>query len=276
MKLDYNTDMYRDLTGTNYYYFYLAERELYKEFAARNPEVSFEGCAGGGARTDIANIFNLYHGHFVSDTVHPLEILRSRQNIALRMLPSYMGSWIVAQEIHFPVNTYTDHDIENRMKVISCGDAWWEQTVDYSMDFVMKCNLPGEYGFSCDLSSFSEKTLETIRKANEFGIANKGLLETGICHLLTKPKKINDISGWTAFQIESRKLNQSLVFVYRLTGDEESYLVFPKGIESDKKYKINIDEGEMLTVDGFDIINNGIRIDCSMRYMAKIIKIEVV
>lgn len=276
MKLDYNTDMYRDLTGTNYYYYYIAERELYREFQERNPQVSFEGCAGGGARTDIANVFNLYHGHFVSDTVHPLEILRSRQNVAMRMTPAYMGSWIVAQEVKFPVNTYTDHDIDKRTKVITCGDAWWEQTVDYNLDFVMACNLLGEYGFSADLAAFSEKNQEIIRKANLYGIEHKELLETSIAHLLTEPKLMNDITGWTLIQLESEKLGESLVFAFRLTDDAESYYAFPKGIDTGRKYSVEFYDGTSAEMSGEDIVNYGIRIDCAKRYSAMIIDIKAI
>lgn len=276
MKLDYNTDMFRDLTGTNYYYYYIAERELYREFQERNPQVTFEGCAGGGARTDIPNVFNLYHGHFVSDTVHPLEVLRSRQNVAMRMTPAYMGSWIVAQEVKFPVNTYTDHDIDKRTKVITCGDAWWEQTVDYSLDFVMACNLIGEYGFSADLAAFSEKNQEIIRKANLYGIKHKELLETSIAHLLTEPKKMNDISGWELIQLESEKLEESLVFAFRLTDDAESYYVFPKGIDTSRRYAVEFYDGTCFETDGADIVNYGIRIDCPTRYSAMIVDLKAI
>lgn len=266
--------MLRDLTGSNFYRYYQGEKKLYNEIRRRNPQCSFEGCAGGGMRTDIANVLGTcFHGHFISDTVHPLEILRMRQNIMLRLLPQYTGSWAVLCEIPLRNSTYTNHDWRNRTKCICAGDAWWEHTVDYSLDFVLTANLMGQYGFSGDLSLLSETSKQKIMQANLFQKKYQRFLARSICHSLTKICSLNDISGWTIIEYENLDAQGSVIFAFRCVDDAESMFVYPKGINKNVDYRVLVNGENVGLICGKELCKNGILISCPTRYEARIIEI---
>ena len=278
MKIDYNTDMFRDLTGTNYYYYALAEKELYERIRRENPSCTFEGCAAGGGRTDIYNMFVNYHGHFISDTVHPLEILRMRQSISLRTRTAFTGSWAVLQEVPFPVSTYTNRDKERRTKIISAGDAWWEKTVEYPIQFVLAVNMLGQFGFSGNLASLGERSLEEAKAAVGFAKSHRAMMARSICHLLTLPRALSDIGGWPIFQFEDPETGSHLIFVFRLADEAESILLFPEQIDPQAEYRIRYEDlsrgdGKDEKRTGRSIMEKGIPIHCPMHYEARIIEI---
>ena len=272
MKIDYNTDMYRDLTGTNYYYYALAEQELYDRLRRENPRCTFEGCAAGGGRTDIPNMFVNFHGHFITDTVHPLEVLRMRQEITLRTRTAFTGSWLVLQEVPFPVSTYTDHRKELRTKIISAGDAWWEQTVDYSIRFALAVNLLGQFGFSGNLASLGPEAAAAAKEAVSFAKGHRAMMARSICHLLTMPRPLSDIGGWAAFQYEDPETGNHLLFSFRLADDAEDMILFPYAVDPLAEYLIR-SEGTEGKRSGKDLAEKGIALHCPMHYEAKIIEI---
>lgn len=236
MKLDYNSHMFRDLTGSNYYRYYQGERQMMEEIRRRNPQCCFEGCASGGLRTDIFNAQVNYNGHFVSDTVHPLECLRIRQNFALRMLPSYAGAWMVVHETPMGIGTYFNHNRLTRTKVLSAGDPWWDHTVDVTADFAAKVNLLGQWGISGDISSLRDGSVQTFMEAGRFYEAHQDFLGRSVCHLLTHLQEQNDVTGWTAVQYENVDGKGSLLFAFRLIDDSEELILFPKNLDEETQY----------------------------------------
>ena len=273
MKIDYNTDMYRDLTGTNYYYYALAEQKLYERLRRENPQCTFEGCAGGGGRTDLYNMFVNFHGHFISDTVHPLEILRMRQEITLRTRTAFTGSWAVLQEVPFPVSTYTDHDKEKRRKIISAGDAWWEKTVEYPIQFVLAVNLLGQFGFSGNLASLGPEARAAAKEAVSFAKAHRKMMARSICHLLTLPRPLSDIGGWAAFQYEDPAEGSQLLFAFRLADEAEDFILFPEALDPGAGYRICMD-GEERDLSGRELMQKGITVHCPMHYEARIVQLR--
>lgn len=273
MKLDFNSDMLRDRTGSNYYRYYVGEHEFMRMINERNPTCSFEGCAGGGLRSDFHSTLAFYHGFFCSDTPHPLETLRIRQGISLRMLTSYSGSWLIMQETPFHISSYQLRNREERTKVFACGDGWWQQTVDVSADFAAKVNLLGEMGLSGDLTSFGTETANTVRKAVEFYHDHQAFMGRSICHLLTKTQPLNDITGWTAMQYENVDGEGSLVFVFRLVDNAESFVVYPKNLEADRTYRVICDGQEQDSLTGAELAAFGITVHCPDRYSARLIEL---
>lgn len=270
MKLDYNTNMLRDLTGENFYRYYLGERRFMAEIRRRNPECSFEGCASGGLRTDFHSVMTQFHGHFVSDTVNPLEILRMRQNTLPRLLPAYMGSWIVLQETPFAVGTYFNHNRNERTKVLSAGDGWWDQTVDVNVDFALTVNLLGEWGISGDLESLSAENRAKVRQAAEFYEAHRGFMAHTVCHALTAMQPVDHCRGWVAMQYENTRGLGSLLYVFRLVDDSDTLFVYPKNLCPDQTYRVLLGEEELGCRTGADLTAFGIEACCPGRYEARL------
>lgn len=270
--LDFNTNMGRDLTGTNFYYYMLYEPKLYEEIRRRNPGCWIEGNSGGGRRSDIVNSLKYYDGFFISDTVDPLEILRVRQGYALRNLPAFSAAWYVMQEVDFPCSSYEDHQREGKKKVFCCGDPWWERVVDYSPEFGLAVGCMGELGFTGNIGSLTGENKELVKKTVEEFSNDREFLRKTICHLLTEPKPMDDITGWAVMQYENEEMKRSRIFAFRLVDDTEQYFVYPKNIDDSKKYKIVANEtAAQLT--GKEINCFGIMIDCPKRYSARIIDI---
>ena len=273
LKLDYNTNMLRDLTGSNFYRYYRGEQQLMEEIRRRNPQCSLEGCASGGLRTDFHGVMAYYHGHFASDTVNPLEILRIRQNAAPRLLPAYLGSWLVAQEVPFPASTYTDHRREARRKVLTCGDAWWEQALDVPLEFALHVNLLGEWGLSGDLTSLSPASLETIRNAVAFHNCHRPFMARTVCHPLTALAPMDDLHGWAALQYENTDGLGSVIFAFRLIDDADTLFVYPRNLIPHRRYRLIRFGEELGLVTGEELTDNGIAIHCPQRYASAVLEL---
>ena len=273
MKLDFNSNMLRDRTGSNYYRYFRAEEEMMRMIRERNPGCTFEGCSSGGMRSDFHNCMNIYHGFFISDTVNPLECLRIRQGAALRMLPPYLGAWTVIHETNFNTVSYFDRDSENRRKILAAADPWWKQTVDVTADFAVKTSLMGEWGLSGDLTSYSEETKASVRKAAEFYEKHRRFLSRCVCRLLTGIQPLNDFTGWTAVQYDNIDGEGSMIFVFRLIDDAEGFILFPEGVDPSKGYRIVFDEEDKGVLSGSEITSDGVKVVCGSRYEGKIISL---
>ena len=273
MKLDFNSNMLRDLTGSNYYRYYRAEEELLSMIRERNPGVSFEGCSSGGMRSDFTSCLGFYHGFFLSDTVHPLECLRIRQGAASRVPPSYLGAWSVIHEASFDIVSYFDRDAKNRRKVLAAGDPWWDHTFDISADLAVKTGLMGEWGLSGDLLSYGDATRAAVRAGAGFYERHRRFMARSVCRLLTPPKGVSDFTGWCAAQYENIDGEGSLIFVFRLIDDTDEYIVFPEGIDPNVSYLVSDDGGTPDVMPGEDIISYGIKVKCRKRYEGRIISL---
>ncbi len=273
MKLDYNSNMFRDLTGSNFYRYYQGEKKLMEEICRRNPECYFEGCASGGLRTDIFNSLVNFSGHFVSDTVNPLECLRIRQNIAPRMLPAYTGTWSVLQETPMGIGTYFNHNRLTRTKTLSAGDPWWDYTVDVSADFAVKVDLMGQWGISGDISSFGEETQKTLEQAGKFYADHLDFMGRTVCHPLTRLQALHDLTGWTAMQYENVDGKGSLLFVFRLIDDGDELVLFPRNLEPETRYTVRCDGVGLGIMTGEMLTSRGLAVTCTKRYEAKIVEI---
>ena len=270
--LDFNTNMGRDLTGTNFYYYMLYEPRLYEEIRRRNPGCWIEGNSGGGRRSDIVNSLKYYDGFFITDTVDPLETLRVRQGYALRNLPAFSAAWYVMQEVPFPCSSYEDHNRAGKRKVFCCGDPWWERVVDYSPEFALAVGCMGELGFTGNLGSLTGENRELIRKTVEAFSNDRQFLRRTVCHLLTEPRPMDDITGWALLQYENAEMRRSRIFAFRLVDDTERYYAFPKNITDDKCYKVIFPDSS-IAMTGREINSFGIPIHCPKRYSAKILDI---
>lgn len=273
MKLDFNSNMYRDLTGSNYYRYFRAEAELMEMIRRRNPGCSFEGCASGGMRSDFHNCLHFHHGFFVSDTVHPIECMRIRQGASLRMLPSYTGAWLVMHETPLGIDSYFVRNRKVRTKLLAAGDPWWNSTVDVTADFAVKANLMGEWGLSGDLGSYGEDTVKTVQWGIAFYEAHRGFLARSVSHLLTGVQSVNDHTGWTVVQYENIDGAGHLIFAFRLIDDTRTFVVFPKNLSPDKTYRVTIDGANGKTMRGAEILSEGIQTECASRCEGKIIEL---
>ncbi|MDL2237317.1 alpha-galactosidase [Christensenellaceae bacterium OttesenSCG-928-K19] len=273
MKVDCNINMQRDLTGSNFYRYYRVWNDIMGRVIKDHPQCVFEGCASGGLRTDIENVLDRFAGHFISDSVHPLETLHMRQSAALRILPQYLGSWMVAQQVSLPVASYFNHETHKRKKLLACADAWWERVVDLSADFCMKTLIMGNAGFSGNIASFDEDTVQTIQKWLAFYHRKQDFFAKATCRNLTEAKGIHSIGGWVVMQYTAAKRDRMLLFAFRLQSNVPHFICYPAHIAKNQTYNVLIDDVPMGEKTGQELAALGITLECKDWYSARIVEL---
>ncbi|TCC60294.1 alpha-galactosidase [Kribbella pittospori] len=127
-------DQRRDLDGrvvTNLY-------AILDRLRVEHPEVSVEGCAGGGARVDLgmaARVDTLWP----SDNTAPLDRLRIQQGFRTGFAPHLMSSWVT--------DAVGTHDGRER-----------------SLDFRFHVAMAGVLGIGADLSRWNDEQLSTAAR----------------------------------------------------------------------------------------------------------------
>jgi alpha-galactosidase len=127
-------DQRRDLDGlvvTNLY-------TILDRLRTRHPEVYVEGCAGGGARVDLAMAAHV-DTLWPSDNTAPLDRLRIQQGFRTGFAPHLMSSWVT--------DAVGTHDGRER-----------------SFDFRFHVAMAGVLGIGADLSRWSDEQLTTASR----------------------------------------------------------------------------------------------------------------
>lgn len=276
IKIDYNSNFFRDLGGENYYRYCLASDRLMKRAREACPQTIFEGCASGGLRTDIRQVMEKSANHFISDSVHPTEVLRMRQNAALRMLPQYFTTWSVLEEVPFPISSNRDRNRHARRKLFASADAEWIKVLDVSTDYSAVTTFAGCPGISGDLETLSADTKSRIKEWVEFYQENRRFLEKCVCHLITAPGKIDDINGWVVMQYEHIGGEGSMLYAWRLNDDVSAFACYPKNIEKDRVYRVETLDREAEERTGESLQVEGLEIRCEEYFGATVVKLKKV
>ena len=274
IKIDYNSNYFRDLHGDNFYRYFQASDRMMKRAREACPQTIFEGCSAGGRRTVILQTMEKSALHFISDTANPSEVIRMRHNAALRLPPQYLSTWSVLAESPFHISSYTDRNRMERRKLFVSADAEWSKILDVSVDYSAATTFAGCPGFSGDLETLSEATLARFRKWIEVYNANADFLTRCVCHLLTAPTKIDDINGWSVMQYENMDGEGSLIYAYRLNGDVDVFPCYPKNLDFSATYCIETFDGETTEISGRELSISGLEIKIKDYYDATLLKLR--
>ncbi len=182
---------------------------------AAYPGTVFEGCASGGMRFDL-NTLAHFDAHFLTDTVHPVDVLRIWQGALLRLPPGGIIKWAVLRSVGRTMPTYTKSLADSPVTVAAPGGALWEPSETVDLDFAAAVALPGMFGLSGDLAGLPEEALERLAAHVAFYKRWRSAIRQSFAHLLTPPCAKEDRRGWAAVQLEHLGTGDHLVFVYRL------------------------------------------------------------
>jgi alpha-galactosidase len=241
MKIDYNFELGPDPHQAAHVGYFQAWHALLAELPIRYPDTTFEACASGAMRMDLA-MARLHPFHFISDTVNPVDQLRIFQGALLRLPPGRSGFWSVLRSIG---NTIPDYgkplDQAQPKIVVPCGGVWDPaQTVD--PDFALHVACLGMFGMSGDLMNLPESVRDRIRLHLDFFKVWRRFIHTAEVTPLVPARPKSDRSGWLAFHYQQPGNPDSLLYVFRL-----------QDVQADRSWRLpDLDSSSSYSVRPFD------------------------
>ncbi|MEA1949877.1 MAG: alpha-galactosidase [Planctomycetota bacterium] len=281
MKVDFNFRLGPDTSGSDpsggeLSGYYEAWYRLLDEIRQKYPHTIFEGCASGAMRLDL-NTLPHFDGHFLSDTVDPVDVLRIWQGALLRLPPGQLIKWAVLRSIGQTIPTYTKSLADSPPAMIAPCGAIWEPAKTVDLDFAVAAALPGIFGLGGDLAGMPPDARQQLSRHVAFFKQWREFMRGSQAHLLTPPKPKQDRQGWAAVQLTNPRGDASLLFAYRLDQSADSRRFVLRGLHADKEYRISShipSDRETYSRCGADLLRDGIRVELPTRYRAAIFVLE--
>lgn len=257
MKVDFNMEL--GSPGDALHGYYLRWYSLLDDLRRRCPDTFFEGCASGGMRLDLHTLAH-FDGHFLSDTVNPVDVLRITQGTALRVPPGRITKWAVIRGVGTKIPRYEHPLSEAPDRVLSTGRDGWEDARVYDLDFICRAALPGILGLSGDQTGLPEGVLLRLRHHVEIYKQWRHFLVNCICELLTPVEPLNDRAGWIAFQIINPEYAEiSMLLAYRLEDGVAEHRFRLNRLNQNCIYQVENDDtpGEVELLSGKQLAETG-------------------
>ncbi|MEI6072825.1 MAG: alpha-galactosidase [Verrucomicrobiae bacterium] len=213
MKVDFNFALDADASGRELHRYSAEWYRLLDEVRTAYPQTFFEGCSSGALRGDL-NTMARFDGHFLSDTVNPVDMLRISQGAWLRLPPGRITRWMVVRPAGQAVPRYGMSLADSPQTILTPCGPLWEPAETVDLNFALLASMPGMMGFSGDLAGLSPEHRAQIADAVAFYKAWRRVMTGAAGHLLTPPEPLTRRKGWIGLQLQAKDV--SLVFVYRL------------------------------------------------------------
>lgn len=274
MKVDFNFELGDDPAELNGYY--ARWYALLDDLHAAYPGVVFEGCASGGMRSDLNTLSHLAC-HFLSDTVHPVDVIRIREGALLRLPPGKVAAWSVLRAVGATIPIYGSPLDQAQVSVVTpCGAIWTpSETID--VDFAAGVAMPGMLGLSGDLAGLPKDAQARLQRHVAFYKVWRHLIAGASAHLLTPVRPKEDRTGWAALQLQDPQTTTSLLFAYRLDDGVHRRWFRLQGLHDSTRYRVNRHQpggGETQTLTGHTLMSGGLPVELDARYRAAIFAIE--
>jgi alpha-galactosidase len=212
LKIDFNQPIGPDPRRAAMRGYYDVWYDLLDELRGRFPQTFFENCASGAMRLDLES-YRHFSGHFLSDTVHPVDSIRLAQGTLLRIPPGGIYTWAVlgpgGPAPHYPAAARTAPP-----SAVTPCDAMWHRTEKLDLGFVLAAALPGMIGLSGNLADLAPSLRQDMRRWTELWKEHRDWLRYSRAHLLTPVRSQLDNTGWAAFEYADG--DHALVLVFRL------------------------------------------------------------
>lgn len=272
MKVDFNFSLGYDASDAELLRYYEAWYRLIDEVRQAYPRTFFEGCASGGMRSDLHTLSH-FDGHFLTDTVHPVDVLRISEGALLRLPPGRLTKWAVLRSLGRHIPRYTLSVAESPIAVATPGGALWEPAQTVDVDFAAAVCLPGMFGVSGDLASLPAEARDRLRRHIAFWKRWRHLIVGSIAHLLFPPRPLADRTGWSAIQLQHPQEAANLVFVYRLADARQQIAIPLRGLDPDATYTISQEGAAVASpihCSGRELMREGLIAEAAAPYNAAI------
>lgn len=224
---------------------------MYERLKKRFPDVIFENCASGGARTDLGLMKNFCHT-WVSDNQQMPRSIEITNGMTMVLPPERVDRLFAGMGCHRTGELYAH--MRNTM------------LTHMSLNVIAPaCLTP------------NTESMEFVKHSVEL-YKNKirPMMPECLVYHHTPDRKTAEEKKYQALEICSPDNSIGFVAVYTLSyvaADE--FVVFPKGVSSGKKYSVTLDNsGTEYEIDGKDINANGIRLRINSSLSSELIMYE--
>ena len=209
--------------------------KMYKNLKKRFPDVIFENCAGGGARTDLGMMKNFNHT-WVSDCQRAPHSAMITNGMTLALPPERVDRLFAGMGCHEQGSL--DFHMRNTMLTH------------------MTLNVIAPVG-----AAINKAQADFVRRSVGIykSFIRDFLPEAKIYH--HTPEAAHKPGEGCVLEIASPDCKKGTIGVFALSGAKTDFTVMPKGINAGMTYKITLDNsGAEFTVSGYDLMTNGLRI----------------
>lgn len=255
LKIDFNQPIGPDPQRGGMHGYYEAWYGLLDELRDRFPNTFFENCGSGAMRLDLES-YRHFHGHFLSDTVHPIDNLRITQGTLLRVPPGGLYTWCVLCPSG-PAPYYPHAAADAPPRAITPGDATWYRTETVDVGFALATALPGMLGLSGDLAGLAPELRQEAARWTCLWKENRDWLRHCQGHLLTPIQPLRDSTGWAAFEYASS--DHALVLAFRLHDLADRLRSRLRSVDPEARYTVRwLDGREPETRSGQELLADGL------------------
>ena len=262
IKVDYNFDFGHDEKGNCFGLYYKKWYGMIDELRERHPSCFFEACAGGGGRFELSTLSH-FDGHFPSDNVNPLDVLRISEGLMLRVPAGRTTKWVVIKK---PGSALSNSE-KNVVACPLCSD--WSDVSLLDIEFVVMTAMTGVLGFSGDIASLTESNRQIILKLVNFYKQWREFIYSSRVTPLTAPKHITNKKGWTALLISPPEADKFLVFIFKLTDANPAASFRLPGLDRDGMYNVSQYGKEDYNISGAELTDHGLEVIMGMGYQMK-------
>jgi len=260
LKVDFNSPIGPAPAGDALYGYYRSWFDVLDEVRRRCPQTYIENCASGGLRLDLATLAH-FHGHFLSDTVYPIDTLRILQGALLRAPPGPLVAWTALRGAGAGIPEYGRPLTAASPRLLTPCGATWEHSDTVDLDFAMAVSCAVNPGLTGDLSSLAAGHRQRLAQWVEFAKAWRAWKQDAVADLLTPPRPLEDRGGWVALHLRRTGDPRSLLFVYRLDDPRGEAVVSPRGLDRDGDYRVTpFPEGPVSALSGAALLDDGLRV----------------
>lgn len=222
-----------------YWRYYENLYAIYERLRQRFPDVIFESCSSGGARTDLGMV-RLFSHTWVTDWQFAPRSFAIGNGMTMALPPEYVDRLFGGQDGHALA------DLDFQMRLCLFG----RPTLTFPLPHVVEPR-PNTVQY--------ERIRHAVRLYKEF--IRPFIAESRIYHH-TPVLDIPFAKGYGVLEMAAPDGSRAVAGIFRLSSPApEAYTLYPRGLDAGKRYRLTRDNsGQSVIVDGLKLLNEGIRV----------------
>lgn len=219
--------------------------QVYDTLRAENPNLLFENCVNGGRMVDYG-VVRRTHYISITDTYDPLSNRQAFYDASYALPPSMCECYIA---------NHPGTSIANFRYMLRSGMMGW-------------CTI------MLDMSQWKAEQRATAKRQFEiYKTELRPLIARGnLYHISERPDGVN----WDGMQYVSADRDKAVLFAFRGTTDFGTHVFKLKGLAAEKRYDVSFEDGngKPLTLDGLQLMQNGIPVTLPSRESSELIYLK--